>query len=476
MSQKIPSQDNSPNPVKVHQPKQIGLHADKPKIFPRSIRGFFQNIRHSTMALALFVYAALPWLSWDGRQAILFDLSHQQFFILGLTFAPQDFFFLSWLLIIAAFSLFVVTVFAGRVFCGYICPQTTWTALFLWIEKITEGERHVRMKLDKAPMSVDKFVRRSVKHILWLLISFATGFIFVGYFTPIRTLAPDFMTGVLGGWGYVFILLFTVFTYLNAGWLREQVCFYMCPYGRFQSVMFDKDTLIVSYDAERGESRGARKKNVDPKAAGLGDCIDCQLCVQVCPTGIDIRDGLQLECIQCAACIDACDSIMDQMGYSRGLVRYTTEHMLKEKTGYHWLRPRLISYSLAVVAMIVLFVYTLAMRIPLTIDAIRDRNQLYRENSEGLIENVYTLKIINKTQQTQRYRLSLESDNDAITLVPVPEFALAAGEIASMPVTLQADPAELSKTKTEIEFKVQSVTESNVVAETESRFLAPASR
>ena len=227
MSQKIPSQDNSPNPVKVHQPKQIGLHADKPKIFPRSIRGFFQNIRHSTMALALFVYAALPWLSWDGRQAILFDLSHQQFFILGLTFAPQDFFFLSWLLIIAAFSLFVVTVFAGRVFCGYICPQTTWTALFLWIEKITEGERHVRMKLDKAPMSVDKFVRRSVKHILWLLISFATGFIFVGYFTPIRTLAPDFMTGVLGGWGYVFILLFTVFTYLNAGWLREQVCFYM---------------------------------------------------------------------------------------------------------------------------------------------------------------------------------------------------------------------------------------------------------
>ena len=473
MSQKIPTQDNSANPVKIQPAKIIGMHADKPKIFPRAIRGFFQNIRHITMALALFVYAALPWLNWDGRQAILFDLSHQQFFILGLTFAPQDFFFLSWLLIIAAFGLFVVTVFAGRVFCGYACPQTTWTAFFLWIEKITEGERNARMKLDKAPMSINKFVRRAVKHFLWLLISFATGFIFVGYFTPIHTLAADFATGNLGGWGYVFIALFTVFTYLNAGWLREQVCFYMCPYGRLQSVMFDKDTLIVSYDTERGESRGSRKKNINHKEAGLGDCIDCQLCVQVCPTGIDIRDGLQLECIQCAACIDACDSIMDQMGYERGLVRYTTEHILKEKTGYHWLRPRLIGYSAAFVVMVLIFIYSLALRVPLTIDAIRDRNQLYRENSEGLIENVYTLKVMNKSQQAQQYHVVLTGDAH-IQLIPIGDFSLVAGEVSNMPVTLQADPAELTQANTKIVFKVNSVSDKSITAQTESRFIAPA--
>lgn len=472
MSQKIPTQDQSPNPVKIHPPKMIGMHANKPKIFPRAIRGFFQNIRHATMALALLVYAVLPWLTWDGRQAILFDLSHQQFFILGLTFTPQDFFFLSWLLIIAAFSLFVVTVFAGRVFCGYICPQTTWTAFYLWIEKITEGERNARMKLDKASMSLNKFVRRSVKHFLWLLVAFVTGFIFVGYFTPIKHLAEDFITGALGSWGYVFIILFTVFTYLNAGWMREQVCFHMCPYGRFQSVMFDKDTLIVSYDAERGESRGSRKKNTNHKEAGLGDCIDCQLCVQVCPTGIDIRDGLQLECIQCAACIDACDSIMDQMGYQRGLVRYTTEHMLKEKTAYHWLRPSLIFYSLAVIAMVSIFSYRLALRVPLAIDAMRDRTQLYRENSEGLIENVYTLRIINKSQQPHDYELNVIG-NEHIKLMPIEKLSLAAGEIANIPVTLQADPTELSQSKTNIVFKVNAIGDINTAAQTESRFMAP---
>lgn len=473
MSQKIPTQDHSPDPVKVHMPK--GIHIDKQKIFPRAIRGFFQNIRHGSMAIMLLVYALLPWLNWEGRQALLFDLGHQQFFIFGWTFSPQDFFFLSWLLIMAAFALFVVTVFAGRVFCGYICPQTTWTALFLWIEKITEGERNARIKLDKAPMSVNKFVRRSIKHLLWLLIAFATGFIFVGYFTPIRTLAPDFMTGNLGGWGYVFILIFTVFTYLNAGWMREKVCFYMCPYGRFQSVMFDKDTLIVSYDTDRGESRGSRKKNVDPKAEGLGDCIDCQLCVQVCPTGIDIRDGLQLECIQCAACIDACDSIMDQMGYARGLVRYTTERELNEKQATHWLRPRLLGYSAILLVMFGVFVYSLAMRVPLTIEAIRDRNQLYRENSEGLIENVYTLKIMNKSQQDHTYHLSIEGD-EHITLAPVADFKLAAGEIVAMPVTLQADPGYLDKPNYKVEFKIEALNDANKVeAETESRFLAPAS-
>ena len=247
----------------------------------------------------------------------------------------------------------------------------------------------------------------------------------------------------------------------------------MCPYGRFQSVMFDKDTLIVSYDTERGESRGARKKTVDPKEAGLGDCIDCQLCVQVCPTGIDIRDGLQLECIQCAACIDACDSIMDQMGYQRGLVRYTTENILEKKSGYHWLRPRLIGYSVVVLVMMVTFVYSLAARVPLSIDAIRDRNQLYRENSDGLIENVYTLKVMNKSQQTQQYHLTLAEGQEHIQLIPIGDFSLDAGEVSSLPVTLQADPADLAQTNTKIAFKVEAVANKDVTAQVESRFLSP---
>ncbi|MEN9429975.1 MAG: cytochrome c oxidase accessory protein CcoG [Pseudomonadota bacterium] len=472
MNQKIPTQDNSPDPVKIHQPDHDAIAKGR-KIQSRSISGFFSNIRLSSMTFVVLLYSLLPWVNWEGRQALLFDLTHQQFFIFGWTFAPQDFFFLSWLLIIAAFALFVVTVFAGRVFCGYVCPQSTWTKIFMWIEHLTEGERNARIKLDKAPFSGGKLIRKSIKHVLWLIVAFATGFIFVGYFSPIRSLAPEFFTGVLGGWGYFFIGLFTVFTYMNAGWLREQVCFIMCPYGRFQSVMFDKDTLIVSYDSERGEPRGKRKKDVDLKNAGLGSCIDCQLCVQVCPTGIDIRDGLQFQCIQCALCIDACDSIMDQMNYPRGLIRYTTEHILKEKTGYHWLRPRLIGFLTVLMIMIGLFVYSLATRVPLAIEAIRDRNQLYRENSEGLIENVYTLKIMNKSQQAATYHLSVEGD-EHITLVDVPDFSLAASEISTLPVTLQADPGYLKKSNYEVKFNIKAINDEKLEAKTESRFLAPA--
>jgi len=422
------------------------------------------------MSGMLLAYFLLPWLMWGDRQALLFDLPHRQFNIFGLTFAPQDFFFLSWMLIMGAFGLFVVTVFAGRVFCGYVCPQTTWTRIFMWVEKVTEGERNARIKLDKASMSVEKAARRLTKHFLWLLIAFATGFTFVGYFTPIRDLAPEFLTGELGGWGYVFITVFTVFTYMNAGWLREQVCFYMCPYGRFQSVMFDKDTLIISYDHERGEPRGALKKSTaeDP----LGDCVDCSLCVQVCPTGIDIRDGLQFQCIQCAACVDACDSVMDKLDKPRGLVRYTTENILENKQSYHWLRPRLIGYSAMLLAVFVLFVYALAVRVPLSVDVLRDRSSMYRENSEGLIENVYTLRILNKDQVNHTYRVSVESDA-GVTLLPVKDVEIAPGELYSLPVTLQANPAELGKSKLEVEFKVETTDNSEIAKETKTSFLGP---
>lgn len=470
MTQKIPTQDRSPNPVKINPDDEFDLYAKRKKIHPRTVKGFFQSIRNVSMSGMLLAYFLLPWLMWGDRQALLFDLPHRQFNIFGLTFAPQDFFFLSWMLIMGAFGLFVVTVFAGRVFCGYVCPQTTWTRVFMWIEKITEGERNARIKLDKADVSAAKVGRRFAKHSLWMLVALATGFSFVGYFTPIRDLANDFLSGNLVGWGYFFIGLFTVFTYMNAGWLREQVCFYMCPYGRFQSVMFDKDTLIISYDHARGEPRGALKQSTAENP--LGDCVDCSLCVQVCPTGIDIRNGLQFECIQCALCIDACDSVMDKLNKPRGLVRYTTESILEEHKPYHWLRPRLVGYSAVFVAVFILFVYALAIRVPLTVEALRDRSSMYRENSEGMIENVYTLRILNKGQVPQTYTIAVES-KAGITMLPVSNIEVQPGELYSLPVTLQANPAELHKTKYEVEFKVRAVDDSDISKVTKTSFLGP---
>ena len=343
----------------------------------------------------------------------------------------------------------------------------------MWSEKVTEGERNQRIKLQAAPWSLNKLARRSAKHTLWLGISVLTGLTFVGYFTPIRPLAAELLTWQIGGVSLFWVLFFTAATYLNAGWLREAVCMHMCPYARFQSVMFDKDTLTISYDAARGEHRGPRKREVKPADVGLGDCIDCQLCVQVCPTGIDIRDGLQMECIGCAACVDACDSIMDKMGYARGLVRYTSEHQLQGgKT--HLLRPRLIGYSAVLLVMIAALVVALVQRPMVSLDVTKDRG-MFRENSQGLIENIYSLKVINKTQQRQDYRLELV-EAEGFQLQGKTGISLAPGEIVDVPVSvaLLADkPASSSQT---LRFKVTDVDEPWVYSEAESRFVAPLNR
>jgi cytochrome c oxidase accessory protein FixG len=474
---KLPTHDISPDPVKVHTPHEIDLYARRQKIHARSIAGFFQNIRKLTIWVSLGIFFLLPWVNWDGRQALLFDLPDHRFYIFWWTFLPQDFVFLSWLLIISALSLFAVTVFAGRVWCGYTCPQTVWTTVFMWVEELTEGNRNARIRLDKSPFSINKLVRRGLKHSGWILVALATGLTFVGYFTPVHELYREFRGLELGFWEIFWIFFFTAATYLNAGWMREQVCMYMCPYGRFQSVMFDRDTLIISYDSKRGDPRGSRKRGTDYAAEGLGSCIDCELCVQVCPTGIDIRDGLQFECIQCAACVDACDSIMDQMGYARGLVRYTTENALESGSSMHFLRPRLIGYALVLTVMGGLFLYALGGRVPLTVEAIRDRNQLYRESSDGNIENVYTLKIMNESQHAVTYTLKIEGDRRIHEEASDPErLTLGPGELRSVPITLEADPGQLDKTKYTIHFIVKAADDDRTAASTESRFLAPALR
>ncbi|MCF5025474.1 cytochrome c oxidase accessory protein FixG [Pseudomonas lurida] len=454
-------------------PKKVKANSSDNLIHTRSFTGLFRTLRVGGAGFLFLAFFGTVWLNWGGRQAVLWDLAESKFHIFGATFWPQDFILLSALLIICAFGLFAITVFAGRVWCGYTCPQSSFTWLFMWCEKVTEGERNQRIKLHAAPWSMNKLARRSAKHTLWLGISLLTGLTFVGYFTPIRPLAVELLTWQMGGVSLFWVLFFTGATYINAGWLREAVCMHMCPYARFQSVMFDKDTLTISYDVARGEHRGPRKRDVNPADVGLGDCIDCQLCVQVCPTGIDIRDGLQMECIGCAACIDACDSIMDKMGYERGLVSYTSEHQLQGgKT--HLLRPRLIGYSAVLLVMIAALVVALVERPMVSLDVTKDRG-MFRENAQGLIENIYSLKVINKTQQRQDYRLELV-DAEGFQLQGKTEISLAAGEISDVPVSvaLLADkPASSSQT---LRFKVTDVDEPWIYSAADSRFVAPLNR
>ena len=462
--------------VEIHEPahpKKVKAQSSDNLIHTRSFTGLFRTLRVAGAGFLFLAFFGTVWLNWGGRQAVLWDLAESKFHIFGATFWPQDFILLSALLIICAFGLFAITVFAGRVWCGYTCPQSSFTWLFMWCEKVTEGERNQRIKLQAAPWSLNKLARRSAKHTLWLGISVLTGLTFVGYFTPIRPLAAELLTWQLGGVSLFWVVFFTAATYINAGWLREAVCMHMCPYARFQSVMFDKDTLTISYDAARGEHRGPRKREAKPADVGLGDCIDCHVCVQVCPTGIDIRDGLQMECIGCAACIDACDSIMDKMGYARGLVSYTSEHQLQGgKT--HLLRPRLIGYSAVLLVMIAALVVALVQRPMVSLDVTKDRG-MFRENSQGQIENIYSLKVINKTQQRQDYRLELV-DAEGFQLQGKTQISLAPGEISDVPVSvaLLADkPASSSQT---LRFKVTDVDEPWVYSAADSRFVAPLNR
>ena len=439
-------------------------------IHTRSFTGRFRNLRLLGAGLLFLLFFGTAWIDWNGRQAVLWDLDNRQFHIFGATFWPQDFILLSAILIIAAFGLFFITVLAGRVWCGYACPQSVWTWVFMRVEQITEGDRGQRIKLDAAPWSLQKLARRCAKHGLWLAVSLVTALALVGYFTPVRQLTVDLATFEVGATTAFWVLSFTAATYINAGWLREKVCRDMCPYSRFQSVMFDSDTLVISYDAARGENRGPRRKDADYKAEGLGDCIDCTMCVQVCPTGIDIRDGLQLECIGCGACVDACDSVMDKLGYARGLVRYSSENELAGGNT-HWLRPRLIGYAAMLALMIGAFAWALAERPLISLDVTRDRG-LFRENALGQIENIYSLKIINKTKQARSYAIALVDASD-FELHGPRTLNLAPGEIRDLPVSVALTATHNAAGPQTLRFEVRDQADSQSHVSTKSTFLAP---
>lgn len=458
--------------AKANDDVEQSLYAKRQKIYPREVHGLFAALRTMGVSTLLGLYYLVPWLQWDGRQAVLFDLPERKFYIVNLVFWPQDFFYLALLLIVAALGLFFVTALAGRVWCGFACPQTVWTEAFLWIERKVEGSRPQQMKLDKQPNSFRKIRIKVTKHFLWITFSIFTGITFVGYFSPLRELAVNFLSFDNGPWEAFWIYFYALATYGNAGWLREQVCLYMCPYARFQSAMFDSDTMIISFDESRGLPKGPRKKTLDKVDAGLGDCIDCTICVQVCPTGIDIRDGLQYQCIGCAACIDACDDVMDKMGYEKGLIRYTTENALQGQTA-HVIRPRMIVYALILIGITVGTFYSIFMRSPIGMDVIRDRNSLYRETNDGLIENVYIIKLLNMDKRDHTYNLAVEGLAELKLKIDASEIVVKSGEVVELPVRVQVDAYNLKKRSSKIVFTLNSIGYDKLSVVEDARFLGP---
>lgn len=500
---------------------QDSFYVSEGKIYPREVSGRLDNLRKLAVFWLLGMFYVFPWLRWEGRQAVLFDLPARQFHVFGLTFWPQDFVFLALLLIIAALALFFFTALAGRLFCGYACPQTVWTEVFLWIEQWTEGRRNQRMKLDAGPWTGEKVLRKSAKHFLWLVLALWTGFTFVGFFTPIGDLGARLPRLEWGGWETFWVLFYALATWGNAGFLREQVCKYMCPYARFQSAMFDRNTLVIAYDPMRGEPRGPRKRGLGsvlqrgrgllekltaydfvfraaqhPTAAdnrahargtitfdaemepaeplpkfepdALGDCIDCTICVQVCPTGIDIRNGLQYECIACGACIDACDDVMDKMGFERGLIRYTTQNAIDGKPS-RVMRPRIMIYGTILLALVLAWGWGVGARSPLIAEVLRDRNALYRETATG-VENGYTLKLINKGDARAEYNIAIESGLEGLQLGADDTVSLDAQQVLSLPLTISA-PAGITG-RHDIMFVVESV-DGQVRQEVDSSFFGP---
>ncbi|RYF69403.1 MAG: cytochrome c oxidase accessory protein CcoG, partial [Comamonadaceae bacterium] len=424
------------------QDESIQLYAAAKKVYPRSISGVFARWRWAMVWLTQIVFYGLPWLHWGERQAVLFDLAVRRFYLFGLVLYPQDLIYLAGLLVISALALFLFTAVAGRLWCGYTCPQTVYTEIFMWVEHHVEGNRVARMRLDDSALSARKLGKKTLKHLIWLAIALWTGFTFVGYFTPIQVLGLEIVQANMGSWEVFWVLFYGFATYGNAGFMREQVCKYMCPYARFQSAMFDADTLVVGYDTERGEPRAPRGRSVDHKARGLGDCIDCGLCVQVCPTGIDIRNGLQSDCIGCGLCVDACNTVMDKMNYPKGLVRYDTTHGMAHRWSARQLlrrvaRPRVLIYSAVLAALVIGMVASLVVRAPLKVTVVRDRASLARIAPGGRLENVYRLQIMNATERTQRYDVQAEGIEGITALTDESAIEVGPAESRFVAVRLQ---------------------------------------
>ena len=463
-----------PSPAPQGEEKVIRMYAAREEIYPREAKGRYATLRWACVWLTQLVFYLLPWMNWNGRQAILFDLGARKFYIFGMVLWPQDFIYLAALLIICAYALFLVTAVAGRVWCGFACPQTVYTEIFMWIERRIEGARSARIRLDRQPWTLEKIAKKGAKHLAWGAVALFTGFSFVAYFTPIEVLAREIATFTPGPWEAFWVLFYALATYGNAGWLREQVCKYMCPYARFQSSMFDKDTLIITYDQARGEPRGAHAK---AHANALGDCIDCSMCVQVCPTGIDIRKGLQYECISCAACVDACNSVMDKVGAPRGLIRYSTDQAMQQgwspaEIRRRIMRPRVLVYTGLLLLIVGAFATSLALRTPLKLDVIRDRGSMGREVEDGLIENTYRLQIMNTSERGHQYRLKV-SGLPGIELATPELEAVEGASTRAVAVRVRAPREPGMERSSQIQFELGATDDPSISVEEKAVFIVP---
>ncbi len=420
------------------------LYVNRIKVYPRRVDGFYRRIKWAVLVACLAVYYLVPWLRWNRGpgapdQAVLIDLPGRRAYFFAIEIWPQEVYYLTGLLILGAIGLFLVSSYLGRVWCGYTCPQTVWTDLFMWVERVVEGDRNARMKLDAAPWSGAKAAKKILKHASWLAIAVATGGAWVFYFADAPTTLLALATGAAAPTLYGFVALFTATTYVLAGWAREQVCTYMCPWPRFQGAMLDENTLLVTYRTWRGEKRGKHKAGASWE--GRGDCVDCFSCVAVCPTGIDIRDGQQLECIGCGLCIDACDAVMDKVGRPRGLIAFDTiAHDAASAAGaspasYRWVRPRTVIYGAMLVAVAGLMLLGLATRGDVELTVLRDRAPLFVTLTDGAIRNAYTVKVLNKARAERRFDLALDGLPRAAL-----QLAGAEGAAPSSSVALAARP------------------------------------
>jgi len=465
-------------PIAAAVPDQgdTSMHMAGQKIYPRSVKGFFANWRWAMVWVTQIIFYGLPWVEWGQRQAVLFDLTVRRFYLFGLVLYPQDLIYLTGMLIMAALSLFLFTAVAGRLWCGYACPQTVYTEIFLWVEKMVEGDRSAHMRRDDAAMSAGKFGRKFAKHFIWLAMAIWTGYTFVGYFTPIRVLGQEVLALDLGSWEIFWTIFYGFATYGNAGFMRESICIHMCPYARFQSAMFDRDTLIVTYDTQRGEPRGARSKKADLSKLNLGSCVDCSLCVQVCPTGIDIRNGLQYQCIGCGACVDVCDTVMDKVGYPRGLIKYSTENAIanrwtQQQVKKHVFRPRVLVYTTILMGIVTAIVVTLATRTPFKVDVVRDRGVMARVVEAGKTENVYRLQIMNATESDQHYRVTV-TGLPGLTVTSEDTILVKSTEARTLPERVQAPFEAAAPGSHEIHFEIESLDSPGRLRE-ESKFVIP---
>jgi cytochrome c oxidase accessory protein FixG len=451
--------------------------APRRKIYTREVHGRYSRWRWACVWLTQLVYYGLPWLDWNGRPAVLFDLPARKFYLFGIVLWPQDFIYLAGLLMLCAGLLFLLSAIGGRIWCSFACPHTVYAEIFMWIEHRIEGNRSARIRLDRQPLTMEKAMRKAAKHTAWIAVSLWTGITLVAYFTPVRSLLREIATLSLGPWEAFWMLFYGGLAYMNAGWMREQFCRHICAYARFQSVMFDKDTLVITYDESRGEPRGMRKTWRKGAGPVLGDCIDCGLCVQVCPAGIDIRDGLQYECIDCAACVDACDSVMDRIGAARGLVRYSTDNGMRLGLSADGIRrriprPRVLAYGALLGAGIALYAGSLAVRPPLKLDVILDRNIMGRQTEEGMIENVYRLHIMNAEEKPHRLHVEVFGA-DGIMLASAADIEVDATASRTVPVAVRVPRAHAGTGSGRIRFALVDQNDESLRAVEQAVFLVP---